>query len=207
MRTADNDRLLYAVGNGESTETYDHSDAVLALSPQLDLVDSFSPAQWASDNATDLDLGSMGPALVGDRVLAVGKSGVGYVLDAAALGGVGGQITEQPVCAAYGGSAVDGSTVYLPCSDSTRAVGIDADGALTTLWTASVPANGPPVVGGGAVWVTDYRRGMLYALDAASGAMLTQLDVGGLPHFASPSLAGEHAYLGTMSGVIAVTVV
>jgi len=77
--TVENGRLLYAVGNGESTQAYDHSDSVLILSPQLHLVDSFSPAQWAFDNAADLDLGSMGPALVGVHVLAVGKSGVGYV--------------------------------------------------------------------------------------------------------------------------------
>ena len=203
--TVDDGRPLYAAGNGESTQAYDHSDSVLSLSPQLDLVDSFSPAQWASDNEADLDLGSMGPALVGDHVLAVGKSGVGYVLDAARLGGVGGQLTEQPICAAYGGSAVDGSTVYLPCSDGTRAVSIDAGGAITPRWTATVPANGPPVVGGGVVWVTDYHRGVLYALDPGSGATRGQIDVGELPHFASPSLAGDHAYLGTMTGVVAVS--
>jgi len=203
--TVDDGRLLYAVGNGESTHAYDHSDSVLTLSPQLDLVDSFSPAQWASDNEADLDLGSMGPALVGDHVLAVGKSGVGYVLDASRLGGVGGQLTEQPICAAYGGSAVDGSTVYLPCSDGTRAVNVDAGGAITPRWTATVPANGPPVIGGGAVWVTDFHRGVLYALDPGSGATRAQIDVGELPHFASPSLAGDHAYLGTMTGVSAIT--
>jgi hypothetical protein len=37
----------------------------------------------------------MGPALVDDHVLAVGKSGVGYVLDAARLGGVGGQLPSS----------------------------------------------------------------------------------------------------------------
>ena len=135
----------------------------------------------------------MGPAPVDDHVLAVGKSGVGYVLDAARLGGVGGQLTAQPICAAYGGSVVDGSTVYLPCSDGTRAVSIDAGGAITPRWTATVPANGPPVVGGGAVWVIDYHRGVLYTLDLESGATLGQIDVGELPHFASPSLVGDHA--------------
>ena len=35
---------------------------------------------------------------------AVGKNGVGYVLDAARLGGAGGQLTEQPICAAFGSS-------------------------------------------------------------------------------------------------------
>ncbi len=193
------------MGNGESSQAYDHSDAVLSLSPRLDLVDSFSPARWASDNEADLDLGSMGPALVGDHVLAVGKSGVGYVLDAARLGGVGGQLTEQPICAAYGGSAVDGSTVYLPCSAGTRAVGIDADGAITPRWKATVRANGPPVVGGNAVWVTDYHRGLLCALDPESGGIRAQIDVGELPHFASPSLARDPCLPRHHDGVSAIT--
>src|SRR5205823_3319413 len=68
-----------------------------------------SPAQWAPDNAADLDLGSMSPVVVGDRVLTVGKRGVGYLLDTQRLGGIGGQLTRAPVCAAFGGSAVSGS--------------------------------------------------------------------------------------------------
>jgi polyvinyl alcohol dehydrogenase (cytochrome) len=45
-----------------------------------------NPAQWASDNDADLDLGSMGPAMVGDHVLAVGKNGVGFVIQDAGPG-------------------------------------------------------------------------------------------------------------------------
>jgi len=86
-----------------------------------------------------------------------------------------------------------------------RSVSIDAGGAITPRWTATVPPNGPPVVVGGAVWVTDYHRGVLHALDPGSGATLGQIDVGELPHFASRSLAGDHAYLGTMTGVSATT--
>ena len=56
-----NGQLFYAVGNGESPLTEDApvttSDSVLALTPQLTLADSFSPAQWMADNAADLDLG------------------------------------------------------------------------------------------------------------------------------------------------------
>ncbi|MGH3832840.1 MAG: PQQ-binding-like beta-propeller repeat protein, partial [Pseudonocardiaceae bacterium] len=167
--------LLYAVGNGESTQDYDHSDAVLALSPRLTLADSFSPAQWATDNANDLDLGSMSPAVVGDRVLTVGKSGVGYLLDAARLGGIGGQLTSEPLCHAFGATAVAGSTVYLPCTDSTRAVDVDPAGELRLRWTASVPADGSPVVGGGAVWVTDTHRSILYALDPTTGTPRQQI--------------------------------
>lgn len=201
-----NGRLLYAVGNGESTRDYDHSDSVLALTPALSLADSFSPTRWIADNAADLDLGSMSPAVVGDRVLTVGKRGDGYLLDAARLGGIGGQLTSNPLCQAFGGSAVTGSTVYLPCTDSTRAVDVNPAGGLRLRWTAPVPADGSPVVGGGAVWVTDTDHGVLYALDPATGAPRQHIDVGALPHFASPTLAGTHAYLGTTTGVVAINV-
>lgn len=197
--------LLYAVGNGESTGDYDHSDAVLALTPELTLVDSFSPAEWAADNADDLDLGSMGPVVVGNHVLADGKRGLAYLLDGAKLGGIGGQLTSQPVCDAYGGSAVLGSMVYLPCSGGVRAVAVDQHGGLRQLWKTSVSADGSPVVGGGAVWAADTAGGVLYALDADSGRPLRQIDVGALPHFASPTLSGNRAYLGTMRGVVAIS--
>ena len=201
-----NGRLFYAVGNGESTRDYDHSDSVLALTPQLTLPDSFSPAQWMADNAADLDLGSASPAVIGDRVLTVGKRGVGYLLDTAQLGGIGGQLTRAPICPAFGGPAVAGSMVYIPCSDRTRPVAVEPTGGLRVRWTASVPADGSPVVGGGAVWVTDTDHGILYALDPATGTPRQQIHVGDLPHFASPTLAGTHAYLGTNAGVTAINI-
>ena len=201
-----NGRLFYAVGNGESTQDYDHSDSVLALTPQLTLADSFSPAQWMADNAADLDLGSASPAVVGDRVLTVGKRGVGYLLDAARLGGIGGQLTRTSICQAFGGPAVAGSTVYIPCTDSTRAVDLEPTGGSRVRWTASVPADGSPVVGGGAIWVTDTDHGILYALDPTTGTSRQQIAVGDLPKFASPTLAGTHAYLGTNTGVTAIAV-
>jgi outer membrane protein assembly factor BamB len=201
-----NGRLFYAVGNGESTQDYDHSDSVLALTPQLTLADSFSPAQWMADNAADLDLGSASPAVVGNRVLTVGKRGVGYLLDAARLGGIGGQLTRTPICQAFGGPAVAGSTVFIPCTDSTRAVDLEPTGGSRVRWTASVPADGSPVVGGGAIWVTDTDHGILYALDPTTGTSRQQIAVGDLPKFASPTLAGTHAYLGTNTGVTAIAV-
>jgi hypothetical protein len=39
-----NGRLLYAVGNGESTGDYDSSDSVLALTPKLTLAGRFQPS-------------------------------------------------------------------------------------------------------------------------------------------------------------------
>ena len=194
------------MGNGESTQTYDHSDSVLALSPTLTLADSFSPRQWITDNENDLDLGSMSPAVIDNRVLAVGKSGIGYLLDAARLGGIGGQLARTPLCRAFGGSAVVGSTAYLPCPEGTLAVDVDPAGGLRVRWKAPVPADGSPVVGGGAVWVADTQGGMLYALDPATGAPRQQIDVGALPPFVSPTLSATHVYLGTTTGVVAITV-
>ena len=196
--------LLYAVGNGESTSDYDHTDSVLALSPELALTDSFSPTEWVQDNQHDLDLGSLGPTVVGRYVYADGKRGVGYVLDGTRLGGVGGQLSQQQVCAAYGGSSVDGGSMYLPCRDGTRRVDLDAAGRLTVRWRAPVPAAGSPVVGGGAVWTVDLAAGTLYALDPGTGAVRASVSVGPVPHFASPTLSGTRAYVGTMSGVTAV---
>ena len=200
----DGDRLLYAVGNGESTTDYDGSDSVIALTADLTRVDFFAPTTWPLDNQSDLDLGSMSPVLVGQHVYIVGKRGVGYLLRHDHLGRIGGQVTLGAACRAFGGSAVDGSTVYLPCSDGPMAVRIGTDGAVTQVWKAAVNAAGSPVVGGGAVWVVDHDRGVLYALNPATGGVLDRVTVGVAPHFASPTLSGQHAYVGTMDGVVAV---
>jgi len=68
-----------------------------------------------------------------------------------------------------------------------------------------VPAEGSPAIGGGAVWVIDYNGGVLYALDPATGAALAQVRVGQAPNFASPTLSGSRAYVGTRAGVTAVS--
>jgi polyvinyl alcohol dehydrogenase (cytochrome) len=198
------DRMYFPVGNGESTAGYDGSDSVLALTPDLALVDSFAPKTWAADNAKDLDLGSMTPALVGDYVYADGKRGVGYLLKADHLGGIGGEVAQAEVCQAYGASAVDGDTVYVPCADGPRAVSVSGSGQMTVRWHAPVRARGSPVVGAGAVWVVDYDGGWLYALDPGTGQPRQQLRIGTAPHFASPTLAHRHAYVGTLAGVVAV---
>jgi polyvinyl alcohol dehydrogenase (cytochrome) len=203
----DGDHLLFAVGNGESTTTYDGSDSVLSLSADLQRTDFFAPSDWVTQNAGDQDLGSMTPALVGQYVYADGKAGIGYVLNRDNLGGIGGQVSQlNNGCQAFGTSAVSGNTVYLPCTTGPRAVTIGTDGTASELWRASnsVPAEGSPVIGGGAVWVVDYHGGVLYALDPATGAALANVRVGQAPNFTSPTLSGNRAYVGTTTGVTAV---
>jgi outer membrane protein assembly factor BamB len=146
----------------------------------------------------------MTPAVVGSYVFIAGKRGVGYTLKADHLGGIGGQVAPVQVCQAYGGAAVSGNTVYVPCDDGPLAVTIDQAGGIKVGWHASVRARGSPVVGGGAVWTVDYGAGELYALDPATGAVRQHVTIGVSPHFASPTLARGHAYVGTMTGVVAV---
>jgi outer membrane protein assembly factor BamB len=208
-----NGDFYVSVGNGaqeDSSQPFDGSDSVTELTPGLQRAGIFAPATWAQDNANDLDLGSAQPALAaGGALLIVGKRGIGYLLQAGSLGGVGSQVAQADVCKAYGADAVSGSVVYVPCrfGHGITAVQVNAVAKrVSILWRGPSDADGSPVIGGGAVWVTDWDAGTLYALDPATGAVLRHLSLGEqLPHFSSMSLSGTHAYLGTMSGVIAVS--
>ena len=138
-------------------------------------------------------------------LLALGKSGTAYLLDPGRLGGVGGQVAQAHVCPAYGAAAVDGSTVYEPCQDGGMAAISVSGGQIRVLWRGPASAGGSPVVGGGAVWVADWSAGRLYELNPATGAIRYSLGLGTtLPHFASLSMSGSHAFLGTNDGVTAV---
>jgi len=112
------------------------------------------------------------------------------------------------VCPAYGAAAVDGTTVYEPCEGGGMAAISVSGGRIRVLWRGPGSAWGSPVVGGGAVWVTDWSdqgSGRLYELSPATGAVRFSLSLGtSLPHFASLSMTGSHAFLGTDDGVTAV---
>jgi outer membrane protein assembly factor BamB len=198
-------RLYVAVGNGVATGgAWDHSDSVLRLSPELRLEDGFAPTRWPQDNAADADLGSMGPLLLpGGLVFAAGKSGLGYLLRADHLGGVGGQLVERPVCAAFGGAAAAGSTLYVPCTDGLREVRVGPEAQLSLGWRAPGAVSGSPVVGGHTVYSLDPAGGSLYALDADRGTVRTSAPVGQTSRFATPTLAGGLVLVGTLAGVVA----
>jgi outer membrane protein assembly factor BamB len=200
--------LYVSVGNGAETSTsFDGSDSVTALSPALHRTGVFAPSSWRHDNAGDLDLGSTQPALLpGGLLLADGKSGTAYLVSAARPGGVGGQLDQAQVCPAYGTAAVQGSTAYEPCEQGGLAAVGTAGGKIRVRWRGPGNAEGSPVVGGGAVWVTDWTAGTLYELGQATGAVRASLRLGAsLPHFSSMSMTGGRAYLGTMDGVVSVS--
>jgi outer membrane protein assembly factor BamB len=199
--------VYVGVGNGATSPPYDDSDSVTALSPRLHRTDVFAPASWVADNQADLDLGSMTPALTGaGQVLTVGKRGIGYLLNAHRLGGVGGQIAKLSICPAFGGAAVRGDTVIVPCESGGPAAVATRGSRLRVAWRGPSSADGSPVIGGGAVWVTDTASGVLYELSPGTGGVRHRIRLGSeLPHFASPSLSGRLVLVGTLHGVVAVT--
>jgi polyvinyl alcohol dehydrogenase (cytochrome) len=212
-----NGGLWVSNGNGAAGpgDPYDGSDSVTALSPVLHRNGYFAPATWAADNASDLDLGSTEPVIAaGDPKTAfvVGKRGVGYLLSTAHLGGIGHELASLTICRAFGGTATSGSMVYEPCqSGGLAAVYVSAtERKIDIRWRGPSDGNGSPVLGGGAAWVTAYdpdggSSGALYELSSATGAIRSQIEIGeGLPHFSSLSLAGNTAYVGTLTGVTAV---
>ena len=197
---------LYVVSANGSTfpgDAYDHTNSVLELSTSGKLLDSFAPANWAQNNQGDVGLGSQGVALV-DAKWAVlgGKSGPVYVLRQGHLGGIGGQVSVASVCLSFGGSAVNGSVVYLPCTDGVRAVRVDSAGTLHVLWHASGSIAGSPVVGGGRVWALDQTGGVLHALAPATGRTLEHVSVGETSRFATPAIYGSLVLVPTLTGVV-----
>jgi outer membrane protein assembly factor BamB len=187
--------IWVSTGNGSAysySHAYDDSDSVLQLSPSLKLVQFFAPATWAANNASDLDM-SVAPALLPDgQVILTGKSRIVYLLNRADLGGIGGQQAALGSACSQdidGGVAVQGTTVYLPCTSGIVAVrAVKSPAALHLLWSSGT-GGGPPIVAAGLVW-TIGRNGVLYGLDPATGDVRQQASTG-VPanHFPTPSAA------------------
>jgi outer membrane protein assembly factor BamB len=196
--------IYVSVGNGESTSGYDGSDSVLELSADLKRVSYFAPSTWQDDNARDLDLGSLAPTLVGSNVFIAGKRGVAYLLRQNALGGIGGQLTTHPVCKAFGGTARAGSDVFVPCTDGLRVVHVTSSN-FTVGWHAADNITGSPVATRGAIWSLDPSGGTLYVLNALTGAVVTSHSVGATTRFATPTIWKNEVFVGTTSGVVALT--
>ncbi len=198
-------QLFVAVGNGATTQgNWDHSDSVLRLSPTLKLEDGFAPQNWQQENAQDADLGSTGPLLLPNNLIyADGKSGLGYLLHANALGGVNGQAQVLTVCHSFGGAATMGSQIYVPCTSGLRQLLLNSQGQLTLGWQASSQITGSPVIGGQTVY--SLSGSTLYALDSSTGNTRATVEVGQVSRFATPTLFNNRVFVGTLDGVTAVT--
>ncbi|HTZ09961.1 MAG TPA: hypothetical protein VMB72_12865 [Acidimicrobiales bacterium] len=191
--------VIAVTGNGAAVagQPFDHGDAVIALSPALGEVGYFAPTDWARDNAEDEDLASTAAMVVGaDQLFVVGKEGTAYLLDAAHLGGIGGQEASLEVCDARGGNAYLAPDAYVACplEGTIREVRVGPGPALAAGWTWRSPTggSGSPTVAGGVLWTIDAGADLLYGVDPGTGTTVARLPLatGTPPHFAAPGAAG-----------------
>ena len=193
--------LLLASGNSDGDTEFDDGNAVIRLTADLRLADEFAPNDWARLNAGDGDVGTTSPVLLdASRVFQIGKAGIGYVIDAAHLGGVGGDLHDERICdRANGGVVHAGSVVFIPCSDELRAVQI-GDAGFQALWTAGSDP-GPAIVAGSLVWVVDVQQGVVDAFDRQDGHAVFRAEVGAVTHFTAPA-AGDRLVVVAGGGAV-----
>jgi outer membrane protein assembly factor BamB len=189
--------LYVATGNGASSSAFDHGDSVISLSPTLTEEGFFAPSNWAQLNQNDADLGSAGPSIVGpNELLQIGKEGVGYLLTADKLGGIGGQLFSANVCGgSYGGNAYAGPILYVPCTNGLFALKVGSS-SFTSDWATNSFDAGPPIVTGGVVWSIDIQSAMLYGFSASTGSRLYSFPLGSVVHFCSPSAGDGAVFVG-----------
>jgi len=197
--------VFVTTGNSFSTGGFDHGDSVIRLSPDLHELGFFAPSDWPDLNAGDVDLGSVGPAVLPrGRIFQIGKGGVGYLLDAAHLGGIGGELATADVCsgAAFGGTAHTDDTLFVPCPEGIVALRFAGD-ELSIAWRSGSFDAGPPIVAGGLVWSVDQREAALVGLDPASGSQRVRIGLEDASHFASPSSAPGCIFVPTLTTITA----
>ncbi|MEO8899564.1 MAG: FG-GAP-like repeat-containing protein [Candidatus Dormibacter sp.] len=201
--------VYVSTGNSNHTSSgdqYDYSDAVIkfdptSISPGAPL-DYFAPSNWFNDNAGDVDLGSTTPLqLPGNRTFIVGKSGNGYLLNNASLGGIGHQLVVHRVCSAtndavFGSLAYANGVVYVPCRDGLTAVGINGTSTdFAVNWHNSTDVvDHPPTVAGGLIWAVTPDGGTLLGFNT-SGQKVHSFAIGGSTHFATPTAANGQLYV------------
>jgi outer membrane protein assembly factor BamB len=184
--------VYLASGNSSSSSSYDYGNSVVRLTPNLRLVDSWAPTDWATLNASDSDVGSTSPVLLpGNRVFQIGKQGIGYLLDASHLGRIGGEIHVGDICrgaGVFGGIAHDGNTVFVPCTNAVVQVTVNRN-SFSTGWTTPISTPGPTVIANAVVWTIATDSGDLIALDQTTGRTLSSKHLGHVPsRFTSPAI-------------------
>jgi outer membrane protein assembly factor BamB len=196
-------RVYVATGNGEyAPAKFDYGDSLVALSADgTTLADTFTPSDYRRLAASDLDLGSTGPAMLppvansATPLMAVqgGKSGVLYLVNRAALGGVGGDLQRIPLphavlsTPAVWRDAAGRVWVFLGQVSEVRAFTVATSGLgrsrLQRQWVAAVRGTSP-VVANGLVFLA--ATNSLVALDAQTGNVVWSA------HNAGGTIGGVH---------------
>ena len=199
-------RLLIVTGNATWDGRRYFGDSALELTvPGLRLRQSFTPTNQAELNHLDGDLGSSGPALLGDnRVLLAGKDGVMRVLSLSRLDGhapsgkarLGGEVQTlrtPGASALFTTPAVwhhgNETTVFVADYSGTGAYALRG-GRLHVLWENLTPGTSP-IVAGGLLYVYEPTAGGIEVYRPESGKPIAKLP-GSPGHWNSPIVVDGH---------------
>lgn len=208
-------RILVATGNGAFNGSTSWGDSVLELSPTLRLLHNWTPTYQARLQATDGDVGSTAPALLGvvdGHRLAVqgGKAGYLSLLDLGRLDGTtraasprlggelgqlstpgGAELLTTPAVWREGGR----TWVFVGDDSSTAAyvVGGGIQPRLSVAWEHSAPGTSP-VLAGALLYVYEPIGGALVIYRPTTGQRLASLPAAP-GHWNSPIIVGGRIVL------------
>ena len=193
-------RLLVATGNGPYNGRTNFGDSVLELNlPGLGLRQSYTPPNQAQLEASDTDLGSSAPALLGPRLAAIaGKDGVLRLLRLDHLGGGqvqtlstpgGAPLFSAPAVWRHAGHV----TLFIADGAGTEAYSLRA-GRLHPVWRNNTPGNSPAVAGG-LLYVYDPSDGGVQVYRPGSPRPIADLRSGS-GHWNSAIVADGHVAVG-----------
>jgi PQQ-like domain len=205
--------VYVADGNGNAgsaSDAYDYSDAVLKLTPTMQLLDWFAPTTWYSDNGADLDLGSSQPELLPNgKVFQIGKTQTVYVLDPSNLGHIDGAEPTFTMCNglgdAHGGDAIVGSLVVIACGGGLDAARYSSSPPYGTEVWSQTAAAGPAVFAAGLIWSISNgsSSSTLYGLIPSTGAVKVHADFGGVQnHFPTPAIGDNMVVVASQSSLL-----
>jgi hypothetical protein len=103
--------IYFGTSNGTWDGVSNFSESFIKLNSNLTLADWFTAANHANLDGGDLDLDTSGPLLIppGNRLMMVGKSATGYLVNSANLGHLGDATAVQTLTL---GGALHGSAIY-----------------------------------------------------------------------------------------------
>jgi outer membrane protein assembly factor BamB len=243
---SDGTSLFATTGNTFGANGWQDGEAVVRLRTGLahstKAADYFTPRIWQTLDNEDLDLGGSGavplsvPAAGGKtaaRVLALGKNGYAYLLDAADLGGIGHAlaslqlsnseiITEPAVFQAKTYTIVtftNPNGAQSSCAGNANLTALmvtaSATGPISVLWCANIGGFGTPIAtttDGSANpinWVVDTDGdGRLLAFNALTGQQLYSgggITMNGLRRYSTLIAANNHLYVAADGTVYAFT--
>jgi hypothetical protein len=199
-------RILIDTGNGPWDGRTNFGDSVIELTfPALSLRQSFTPTNQKHLSATDTDLGSSGPVLLGsDRIAVAGKDGVLRVLALSGLDGhppssprtLGGELQRLSVpggAQLFSAPAVwrkDGRTTMFVADENGTAAYVLRSGRLYQAWSNGNPGTSP-VMAGGLLYVYQLSNGGIYVYHPGSARPIAKLP-GSPGHWNSPIVVDGH---------------